>query len=191
MVQDRSAVEDDYQLVSAADIVLNEPRDLKDLVVAQRAEKEESDSEDQENAREPLDRGTRALPARYQAPAQAPEQRPAKQVRKKAKASLISTPPYSPPHPVPLDPLAQPQHVQPESDHMMDEGPSTSAAPAVRQRSPQAAANIRDLPNGNSHTKAHRTPQVVSRPQVDVLDAQSRETRMCAWCPTDAVLASG
>ena len=181
-------------LLTAADVVLNEPRDLKDLVAAQRAEREESDSEDQENARDSSDRGLGAAPARVQAAAQPTEQRPAKQVRKRAKSSVLPPHPYSPPLPVPLDPLAQPQQAQPEHDNIMDEGPSSSsaAAAAARQHASQNAASSHNLANDHMQSKGRRAHQaVVVQPQVEVLDAQSRETRMCAWCPNDAVLASG
>ena len=199
-VQDRTAVEEDYQLVSAAEVILNEPRDLRDAVLAQRADKEESDSEDQENVRDSSDRLMGAVSIRPQAAPQPVDQKPAKQIRKKARLSQVPTHPYSPPRPVPLDPFDQPQQAQPERAHLMDEGPSPSsaaaaaaaAAPAARQHNPQAAPSIRDAPNSHMQGTAQRAQRLPdTRPQVEVLDAQSRETRMCAWCPTDAVLASG
>ena len=195
VVQDRTAVEDDYQLVSAAEVILNESRDLRDVVLAQRADKEESDSEDQENAQDSPESGPGAVPARLQAPPQPVEHKPAKQVRKKSKPSLMSQiPRFSTPRPVSVDIPSQPQQVQPERAHMMDTEPSSSAAVVPRQHTPlpQAAASMRNTPNGQapgSAGLAQRLPD--AQPEVEVLDAQSRETRMCAWCPTDAVLASG
>lgn len=191
-MQDRSAVEDDYQLVSAAEVILNESRDLRDVVLAQRADKEESDSEDQENAQDSSERGPGAMPARLQAPPQPVEQKPAKQVRKKSKPSLMSQiPRFSSPRPVPLDALSQPQQAQPEHAHMMDTEPSSSAAAVSRQHTSQAAASMRNTSNSHAQAStghAQRLPD--TQPEVELLDAQ-RETRMCAWCPTDAVLASG
>ncbi|KAL0053340.1 hypothetical protein WJX82_004539 [Trebouxia sp. C0006] len=83
--EDRHAVDEDYQLVAAADAIMNDSKDLKELVQTQRADKQE-DSDDQEDRRDSSDRGT---------------------------------------------------------------------------------------------------------PSITVLDTQSRETRVCSWCPTAAVLASG
>lgn len=192
-MQDRTAVEDDYQLVSAAEVILNESRDLRDVVLAQRADKEESDSEDQENAQDSSERGPSAVPARLQAPPQLVEQKPAKQVRKKPKTSLMSQiPRHSTPHPVPLDILSQPQQVQPERAHTMDAEPSSSAAAMPSQHTPQAAASRHNKSNSQAQGSAgHAQWLPDTQPEVEVLDAQSRETRMCAWCPTDAVLASG
>lgn len=190
-VQDRSAVEDDYQLVSAAEVIVHESRDLRDLVLTQRADKEESDSEDQEHARDSSDRGL-SVPARQQAPSQPVEVKPAKQAKKKSKPSLLSqiAQKSSPLRTVPLDTFSQPQQAQPERAHMMDAEPSSAAA-VPRQHNPQPAAGIRNMPNSHAQGNASSAQLADIQPQVAVLDAQSRDTRMCAWCPTDAVLASG
>lgn len=190
-MQDRSAVEDDYQLVSAAEVILNESRDLRDLVQAQRADKEESDSEDQEHARDSSDRGL-GVPPRQQAPSQPVEVKPAKQARKKSKPSLMSqiAQKSSPLPTVALDTFSQPQQAQPERAHMMDAEPSSAAA-VPRQHNPQAAAGTRSMPSSHAQGSAPSAQLADIQPQVEVLNAQSRDTRMCAWCPTDAVLASG
>lgn len=191
-MQDRSAVEDDYQLVSAAEVIVNESRDLRDLVVAQRADKEESDSEDQEHARDSSDMGL-GVPARQQAPLQPMEVKPAKQARKKSKPSLLSqiAPPKSSPlRTTPLDTFSEPQQAQPERAHMMDAEPSSAAA-APRQLNPLSAASTRNMPSSHAQGSAPLAQLADTQPQVEVLNAQGRDTRMCAWCPTDAVLASG
>lgn len=180
-------MDDDYQLVSAADVVLNEARDLKDIVLAQRADKEESDSEDEDIVRDPSER---ALPARLQAAPQPVDQKPAKPARKRPKTSVLPSHPYSPSRSAPLDAL--PQRAHPEPGHATEEGPSSAAAGGGRQ-TPQAAPAARNPSNSHvqgSAQRAQRSP-MDTKPRVEVLDAQSRETRMCAWSPVDAVLASG
>ncbi|KAL3137970.1 Transducin (beta)-like 1 X-linked receptor 1 [Trebouxia sp. C0009 RCD-2024] len=188
--EDRSAVEDDYQLVSAADVVLNEARDLKDIVLAHRADKEESDSEDEEHVRDPSDRAMGAAPARLQAAPQPVEQKPVKPARKKPKTSAMHPHPYSPTRSAPLD--AFPQQAHPEPSHLPDEGPSSTAGAGPRQ-TPQAAPSIRNTPNSHVQGGTHRAQRLPgdTKPRVEVLDAQSREVRMCAWSPVGAVLASG
>ena len=190
-MQDRSAVEDDYQLLSAADVVLNEARDLKDIVLAQRADKEESDSEDEDRVRDPSDRAMGAGQARLQAAPQPMDQKPVKPARKKPKTSAMHPHPYSPPRSAPLD--AFPQQAHPEPGHLTDEAPSSSTAAVGARQTPQAAPIARNTPNSHAQGGAHRAQRLPgdSKPRVEVLDAQGREVYMCAWSPVGAVLASG
>ena len=191
MLQDRTAVEEDYQLVSAADAVLNDSRDLRDVVLAQRADKEES-SEDQENLRDSAERGTATQQSRSQARAQLAEQRPARGMkRSRGRSASMHPQPPSPVRQSPLEQAAQPQHAQPQSDHQMSEQPLF--ATSTSSQSPEHAPAARDMPNGRGQAAARPAHSLVpiSPPQITVLDAQNRETRMCSWCPTAAVLASG
>ncbi len=184
-------MEEDYQLVSAADAVLNEHKDLKDIVVNQRADKED-DSDDQENRRESSERGTAHPQSQSHPRTQPAEQKPAKGLkRSRGRSGSMHPQPPSPARLPQLDPATQPHPAQPESDRHMSEQPQL--ATAASHRSPQHAAATRDMPNGHAQTSA-RQPQSlapIAPPQTTLLDTQTRETRMCSWCPTAAVLASG
>ncbi|KAL0029976.1 hypothetical protein WJX77_011317 [Trebouxia sp. C0004] len=134
--EDRHAVEEDYQLVAAADAIMNDSKDLRELVQTRRADKEE-DSDDQEDRRDSSERGT----PQFQ--------------------SLRS-----------------------------------QAATHSDNQTPGHATALRDMPNGHSqHAQPAARPlnalKPVGLPQITVLDTHGRETRVCSWCPSAAVLASG
>ena len=192
MLQDRLAVEEDYQLVAAADAVLNDSKDLREIVQNQRADKDE-ESDDQENRRESSDRGTPHLQShlRSQVRAQPAEQRPAKAFKKSGRGRSGSMQPQ-PQSPARQSQLDQPHSAQPESDsHLPEQRQSTTTA---SNQSTQQATARQEMPNGHAQPAASlhsRTLELASRPQVTELDTQNRETRMCSWCPTAAVLASG
>ena len=191
MLQDRLAVEEDYQLVAAADAILNDSKDLREIVQSQRADKDE-ESDDQENRRESSERGTLHLQSqpRSQVRAQPAEQRPAKAFKKsRGRSGSMQPQPHSPARQPQLD---QPHPAQPESDsHLPEQRQSTATA---SNQSTQQATAMQEMPNGHAQPAARphpRTLALASPPQVTELDTQNRETRMCSWCPTAAVLASG
>jgi len=183
LLQDRNAVDEDYQLVAAADAIMNDSKDLKELVQTRRADKQE-DSDDQEDRRDSSDRGT---PTVMVHPA---EQKPSKGLRRGRGRGM---PPQS--HsPARQSQLDQPHPAQPVSDrHMPDH---RQAATHADNQTPGHATALRDMPNGHSqHAQPSAQPlntlKPVFPPQITVLDTQSRETRVCSWCPTAAILASG
>ncbi|DBA92963.1 TPA: Transducin (beta)-like 1 X-linked receptor 1 [Trebouxia sp. C0005] len=181
--EDRHAVDEDYQLVAAADAIMNDAKDLRELVQTQRADKQE-DSDDQEDRRDSSERGTptvRVQPA---------EQKAAKGLRR-GRGRGVPPQSHSPARQSQLD---QPHPAQPASDRHMPE--HKQAATHADNQTPGNAAALRDMPNGHSqHAQPAAWPlnalKPVFPPQITVLDTHSRETRVCSWCPTAAVLASG
>ena len=190
MLQDRHAVDEDYQLVAAADAIMNDCKDLRELVQTQRAEKEE-ESDDQEDRRDSSDRGTPQFQSlRSQVRVQPAEQKPLKGLRRGRGRGM---PPQS--HSLARQSqLDQPHPAQPASDRHMPE--NQQAATHADNQTPGHATTLRDMPNGHSqHAQPAARPlntlKPLFPPQITVLDTQSRETRVCSWCPTAAVLASG
>ena len=188
-LQDRQAVEDDYQLVSAADAILNDDKELRDIVVAQRAENDEDDSEDQDNRRASSDRGATPQRSRSQARAHPAEQKPGKGLKRGRGRNMLPQP-HSPTRPAQRELAPQPQQAQPELDE-----PQVASAANWRSQPHSHAVSTREMPNGHAQSQAAAHPAqslvIVGTPQITVLDAHNRETRMCSWCPTAAVLASG
>ncbi|DBA79018.1 TPA: hypothetical protein ACH3X1_008882 [Trebouxia sp. C0004] len=188
--EDRHAVEEDYQLVAAADAIMNDSKDLRELVQTRRADKEE-DSDDQEDRRDSSERGTPQFQSlRSQVRVQPAEHKPAKGLRRGRGRGM---PPQS--HcPAPQSQLDQPHPAQPASDRHMSE--HKQAATHSDNQTPGHATALRDMPNGHSqHAQPAARPlnalKPVGLPQITVLDTHGRETRVCSWCPSAAVLASG
>ena len=190
-LQDRTGIEDDYQVLDVADIMMNKDLgDLRDVAQNQRAEREE-ESDGMEDEREALQRAPAVRQAQLAPRLLPPEQKPPKaSKRSKGRPALAHQQQQSPSAERELNHATQPALAAPGTDRLMLDQAQAAAQPSQAMDHASVAS---DLPNGHSQPAAkpasERVPFFSS--QATVLDSQSRETNMCSWWPTAAVLASG
>lgn len=161
VLQDKSTVHELYKLVNASDMITMDGKETKEHVQAMRAEDEESSDEEPPTA-----------PQQTRPAAEAKSSK-AKRGRKAATGVQHSDFRQNASAQQPAHPSRQ----TPEDSEQAQPSPD---------RSQQQAAEMQDAQT----EKPAKVPQP-PRAQVTVLDTQNRETRLCMWSPTEAVLATG